>query len=114
MGTITCRNNWGVALPFMTQYYGASGPVPVDVPCPTISTRDRFGLVQGRMLRLPDGQLFKLDITHRMLSMRELADATGFPHDYGFAGTDTDAKKQIGNAVPPPLAEALYRAALAA
>ena len=112
--TIATSGAISLVQPFMTQYYGASGPVPVDVPCPTISTRDRFGLVQGRMLRLPDGQLFKLDITHRMLSMRELADATGFPHDYGFAGTDTDAKKQIGNAVPPPLAEALYRAALAA
>lgn len=114
MGTITCRNNWGVAMPFLTQYYGTGGPAGVDAPCPVITTKDRFGLVQGRMLRLPDGQLFKLDITHRMLTMRELADATGFPHDYGFAGTDTDAKKQIGNAVPPPLAKALYLAALAA
>lgn len=31
-----------------------------------------------------------------------------------FCGGDTAAKKQIGNAVPPVLAEALYRAVLAA
>ena len=31
-----------------------------------------------------------------------------------FCGGDTAAKKQIGNAVPPALAEALYKAILAA
>ena len=112
--TIATSGAIGLVRPFLTQYYGTGGPAGVDDPCPVITTKDRFGLVQGRMLRMPDGQLFKLDITHRMLTMRELADATGFPHDYGFAGTDTDAKKQIGNAVPPPLAKALYLAALAA
>jgi DNA (cytosine-5)-methyltransferase 1 len=49
-----------------------------------------------------------------MLTLRELANATGFPADYIFAGSDSDGKKQIGNAVPPPLAKALYLAALAA
>lgn len=34
--------------------------------------------------------------------------------NYVFCGGDTAAKKQIGNAVPPVLAEALYRAMLAA
>ena len=114
MGTITCRNNWGVAMPFMTEYYRNGKPVAVDQPIPTISTKDRFGVVQGRILTLPDGRRYQLDITHRMLTTRELADATGFSHDYVFSGTDTDAKKQIGNAVPPPLACALYLAALSA
>ncbi len=112
--TIATAGAIGFVRPFLTQYYGTSDVASVDAPCPTITTKDRFGLVQGRLLKLPDGQIFKLDITHRMLTMRELADATGFPHDYNFAGTDTDAKKQIGNAVPPPLARALYMAALAA
>lgn len=114
MGTITCRNNWGVAMPFMTEYYTNGRPIGVDQPIPTISTKDRFGVVQGRILTLPDGRRYQLDITHRMLTTRELADATGFSHDYVFSGTDTDAKKQIGNAVPPPLARALYLAALSA
>ena len=43
---------------------------------------------------------------------RELAAATSFPENYVFCGGDTAAKKQIGNAVPPVLAEALYRAVL--
>jgi site-specific DNA-cytosine methylase len=65
-------------------------------------------------LILPDGRRYKLDITHRMLTSRELAAATGFPAGYKFAGSDTDAKKMIGNAVCPDLAEALYRAVLSA
>lgn len=114
IGTITCRNNWGVAMPFLTAYYGNGFTSPTTGPVPTICTKDRFGLIQGRILILPDGQRFKLDITHRMLTSRELADATGFAHDYVFAGSDKDAKKQIGNAVCPNLAEALYRAVLSA
>jgi DNA (cytosine-5)-methyltransferase 1 len=49
-----------------------------------------------------------------MLTVRELSAATGFPTGYQFAGGDTAAKKQIGNAVCPDLAQALYRAVLAA
>ena len=112
--TIATAGAIGIVKPFLTQYYGTSGPIGIEAPCPTIPTKDKFGLVQGQLLILPDGRQYKLDITYRMLTARELADATGFPHDYQFAGTDTDAKKQIGNAVPPPLAEALYKAVLAA
>lgn len=112
--TIATAGAIGLVRPFLMKYYGTGGSVPIGAPCPTISTRDKFGLVQGRVLVMPDGARYKLDITHRMLTMRELADATSFPHDYEFCGGDTAAKKQIGNAVPPALAEALYRAILAA
>lgn len=46
----------------------------------------------------------------RMISVRECARAQGFPDDYLFAGNGnatTQKHKQIGNAVPPPLARAL-------
>ena len=112
--TIATSGAIGLVTPFLTEYYKNSRPVSVDQPMPTITTKDRFGVVQGRILTLPDGRRYQLDITHRMLTARELADATGFAHDYVFSGTDTDAKKQIGNAVPPPLARALYLAALSA
>ena len=69
-------------------------------------------MIQGRILTTPDGKQYKLDITHRMLTAGELARATSFPEGYVFSGGDTAAKKQIGNAVPPVLAEALYRAVL--
>ena len=113
--TIATAGAIGMVEPLIVKYFGnGSGAKCADVPLDTITTKDHFGLVQGRVLTLPDGRQYKLDITHRMLTMRELADATGFPHGYQFCGGDTAAKKQIGNAVPPALAEALYRAALAA
>lgn len=91
--------------PFLVQYYGSGVVAGVDEPLNTITTRDRFGLIHV----LPG-----LDITHRMLTVKELAAATGFPTGYLFAGGDTAAKKQIGNAVCPDLAQAIYRAVLAA
>lgn len=114
MGTITCRNNWGVAMPFLMSYYSQGIGTDIGKPIPTITTKDHFGLVQGRILTLPDGQRYKLYITHRMLTARELAAATGFPPGYVFVGGDTAAKKMIGNAVCPDLAAALIRAILAA
>lgn len=114
IGTITTRNNWGAVLPFIMEYYGNGSSRAVTDPVPVIPTRDRFGLVQGQILTLPDGKTYKLDITHRMLTAKELARATGFPEWYRFAGDDTSAKKMIGNAVCPDLAKALYLAVLAA
>lgn len=114
LSTIATAGATGLIQPFLTAYYGNGFTVPVSDPTPTICTKDRFALIQGRILIMPDGRRYKLDITHRMLTSRELAAATGFPQDYKFAGSDTDAKKMIGNAVCPDLAEALYRAVLSA
>ena len=114
MPTIATSGAVGVVQPFLMSYYSTGTTTATDRPCPTITTKDRFGLVQGRILTMPDGQQFRLDITHRMLTSAELARATSFPEGYVFCGGDTAAKKQIGNAVPPKLAEALYRAILAA
>ena len=114
MPTIATSGAVGVVQPFLMSYYSTGTTTATDRPCPTITTKDRFGLIQGRVLTLSDGRKFKLDITHRMLTARELAAATGFPDGYRFVGGDTAAKKMIGNAVCPPLAEALYRSALSA
>ena len=43
-----------------------------------------------------------------MLQPKELAAATGFPEDYIFTVTKVDVVKQIGNAVPPNFARALF------
>ena len=112
--TIATRAAIGVVEPFLISYYSTGTATSTVHPVPTITTKDRFGLIRGRVLTLPDGQRYKLDITHRMLTVRELAAATGFPGDYVFCGSDDDAKMMIGNAVCPDLAEALVRAALSA
>ena len=46
----------------------------------------------------------------RPLTPREAARLQGFPDDFRFFGTRWDVRSQIGNAVPPPLAEAIGRA----
>ncbi|KAJ4900746.1 DNA (cytosine-5)-methyltransferase 1 [Raphanus sativus] len=45
----------------------------------------------------------------RILSVRECARSQGFPDSYEFTGRILDKHRQIGNAVPPPLAFALGR-----
>lgn len=114
LSTVATTGSIGVVEPFIVEYYGQGGAVPLNIPLHTVTTKDRFGIVEGRTLMLPDDRCFRLDITYRMLTARELAAATSFPENYVFCGGDTAAKKQIGNAVPPVLAEALYRAVLAA
>ncbi len=46
----------------------------------------------------------------RPLTPREAARLQGFPDDFRFCGTRWDVRSQIGNAVPPPLAEAIGQA----
>lgn len=114
LSTIATRGAIGIVNPFIVEYYGNGGAVSCHDPLHTVTTKDRFGLVEGRVLTLPDGKRYTLDITHRMFTAGELAAATGFQFGYRFAGNNTAIKKQIGNAVPPDLAKALYLAALAA
>ena len=114
LSTIATTGSIGVVSPFLVAYYGNSFTTPASDSLPTITTKDRFALIEGQILKLPDGRKYKLDITHRMLSAAELAAATGFPTGYKFAGDDTDAKRQIGNAVCPCVTAALYKAFLAA
>ncbi|OZC68626.1 DNA (cytosine-5-)-methyltransferase [Rhodococcus sp. 15-725-2-2b] len=45
----------------------------------------------------------------RAISVREAALIQSFPMDFTFAGTLTDRARQIGNAVPPRMAEAIGR-----
>jgi DNA (cytosine-5)-methyltransferase 1 len=45
----------------------------------------------------------------RCLTVTELGQIQGFPKDYPWQGKEKDKVTQIGNAVPPPLAEAILR-----
>ena len=85
--------------PFLVSFYGLGVNVsPVREPLRTITTHDRHGLVTPA----------QLDVSFRMLRPSELAAAMGFPTGYQFAGTRTDAVKQIGNAVEVNQAAALW------
>lgn len=54
------------------------------------------------------GQVFHPE-QDRIVSVRECARAQGFPDCHRFAGTVQNKHRQVGNAVPPPLAAALGR-----
>ncbi|XP_015277287.1 PREDICTED: DNA (cytosine-5)-methyltransferase 1, partial [Gekko japonicus] len=44
---------------------------------------------------------------HRVVSVRECARSQGFPDTYRLFGNVLDKHRQVGNAVPPPLAKAI-------
>eukprot|EP00057_Strongylocentrotus_purpuratus_P012708 XP_011667182.1 PREDICTED: DNA (cytosine-5)-methyltransferase PliMCI isoform X1 [Strongylocentrotus purpuratus] len=44
---------------------------------------------------------------HRVVSVRECARSQGFPDTYRFFGSILDKHRQVGNAVPPPMAAAI-------
>lgn len=73
------------------------GRLEWDGQCPTITggfdsfTRGRYGH----------------PLQDRPLTPREAARLQGFPDDYEFLGTRGHQRSQIGNVVPPPLAEAI-------
>jgi DNA (cytosine-5)-methyltransferase 1 len=68
-----------------------------DAPAPTITARfDSF--TRGR---------FGHPEQDRTISLREGAILQGFPDDYCFCGSKVEVARQIGNAVPPPMASRL-------
>jgi DNA (cytosine-5)-methyltransferase 1 len=90
----------GRDVPFISVYYG-SGPQwqTLDAPLRTVTTRGHFALVR------PDG-----DGGHemRMLQADELRRAMSFPMWFDFGGcTRTDAMRLLGNAVCPPVMQAI-------
>ena len=97
--TLDTSNRYGIVQPFITEYYGNGFAHPVGIPLPTITTKDRFAICG-----VTDG----IELGFRMLQPKELSAATGFPADYKFTGTKVEVVKQIGNAVPPNFAKALF------
>lgn len=108
--TITTAHRGELALvePFIVKYYSTGGSIPVNEPLDTITSKDRFMLVEPKTGRA----VAELDILFRMLQPHELAAAMSFPRDYQFTGNRGDQVKQIGNAVPVQLARAHARALL--
>ena len=118
--------HYGLAQPFLLKYNVTGGGArAVDDPVYTITVVDRFGLVEieitlsgklqtiaGIPIVFKDGARGILDLRFRMLTQRELARAQSFPDSYQFLGTRKNQTQQIGNAVPPVIAEHLALAML--
>ena len=116
LNTMTAQtNHFGEVCAFLVKYYGnGDNAAPCDKPAPTVTAKDRMGLVTVH------GQDYQIvDIGLRMLTPRELFNAQGFPKDY-IIDVDADGKPypkseqvaRCGNAVCPPIPTALVRANL--
>jgi DNA (cytosine-5)-methyltransferase 1 len=71
------------------------------------------GTITARFDSLTRGR-FGHPAENRTISLREGARLQGFPDSFVFLGTKVEVARQIGNAVPPPLAKAIGNALAAA
>jgi len=99
---------------FLISYYGTENMSSCGQPAPTITTKDRLGLVTVMVKGTP---YVIVDIRLRMLQPAELYRAQGFPPDYiithgadGKPFTKTEQVHMCGNSVSPPPMAALARA----
>lgn len=99
---------------FLISYYGTENTSAADAPAPTVTTRDRLGLVTVFVKGTP---YVIVDICLRMLQPHELYRAQGFPASYiidkgadGKPFTKTEQVHMCGNSVSPPPMAALARA----
>lgn len=93
----------GTGKPFLVVYYGSDGSggwQPLSKPLRTVTTLDRFGLIDWR-----GGEP-----TLRMLQVPELKRAMGFPDAFKLPEVSRrDRIRLLGNSVCPPVMEAIVR-----
>ena len=110
-------------------FNGMGRPVDPSRPCQTLPASmggNKTPIIDTRLLRNPDSPdwLKRLhakamrgeDISGvtvpqfmRRITVSEAAALQGFPKEFKFLGSRCDKYRQIGNSVPPPLAEAIAR-----
>jgi DNA (cytosine-5)-methyltransferase 1 len=105
--TVTTGNHAALVYSFLTKYFGTGVGCEIEAPAPTVTGKDRFGLVTVTV----NGEPYVIvDIGMRMLRPRELARAQGFPESYVLTGTNTNQVERIGNSVCPDVAAAIAAA----
>jgi DNA (cytosine-5)-methyltransferase 1 len=85
-------------------YYGTGVAKPTTEPVGTLTTKDRYALVQPA--DVPQVE----DCTFRMLAPREIAAGMAFAANYRVTGTKREQVAGYGNAVTPPAAEVIVSA----
>ena len=113
----TSPGHFGLISAFLIKYYGSGGSCQtVDCPLNTITTKDRFGLVNV-VLDIKGEKYILKDIFLRMLKPEELKLMQGFPKDYiinrdikGRAYPIKEQVARIGNSVVPIMAQKLVEA----
>lgn len=113
----TSPGHFGLISAFLIKYYGSGGSCQtIDRPLDTITTKDRFGLVNVEIN--VQGEKYAIaDIFLRMLKPEELKLMQGFPKDYiidrDIRWRSYPIKEQvarIGNSVVPVMAQKLVEA----
>ena len=112
----TSPGHFGVISAFLVKYYGTGCGQVLNEPLGTITTKDRFGLVNV-LVDIHGEKYIISDIFLRMLKPEELKVMQGFPKDYiidrDYKWRNYPIAKQvarIGNSVVPVMAEALVKA----
>ena len=88
------------------------GNTDADRPAPTVDANEVKGSTMGRTGQQRVNRasvLLHLQTGRRRLTVAECATLQGFPTDWPWQGNKTQQYRQVGNAVPPILAEALGR-----
>ena len=100
---------------------GSTQTRPLDQPAPAVTGKasGQWAFERPATTVMGDGRVFPPDghhayqgrgswSTHAIkVTLEELATLQGFPPGYQFAGNKSSRARQIGNAVPPPLAKAI-------
>lgn len=111
----TSAGHFGLVMAYLIKYYGSEETGhDIRKPLDTLTSRDRFGLVEVY------GTQYQIyDIGLRMLEPREQYGCQGFPDDYiidhDYTGKTYPRSEQVrrcGNAVCPPIPAALVKANL--
>ena len=131
-------NRYGLVDPLFIDYNGNGSATPVGEPLRTITTIDRFAVLEPFILNIGHSSsgdrvrtineplstvvtkaehcLIKpdmhFDIKFRMLKCHELMKAHSFPEGYVLKGNSSEKTRQIGNSVPVKLAKALAKTAM--
>lgn len=110
LATVTASgNHHGLVTPenvdwqsLLIPYYGNGTARTIREPVGTLSTRDRYALVQG--------EVDINDVRFRMLEPHEIGRAMSFADDYIVLGNKREKVRQYGNAVTPNCAEVIVAA----
>jgi DNA (cytosine-5)-methyltransferase 1 len=95
------KNHIGSAYKITNRNYIGCRPTDPDKPCPTIIAR---GNGKGGVNAIQHPK------NHRRMTVREQAIVQTFPLEFEFVGSMSSCYRQIGNAVPVKLAQAIGEA----
>lgn len=116
--------HFGLVYAFLVKYFGTAIAASAADPAPTVTTKERFGVVMVQVAPGVVEPAVSLSVTRdgvaenyviadiglRMLTPRELARAQGFPDTYILTGTKSQQVAKIGNSVCPIMAKVMVEA----